>query len=143
MASFITCVGQESVHIYNILPFPRRTQTRHGQSERPAGRTMYMRVPYSVRFSLDKKHQQYGEQFDNFLTAFKEQAQRRPFGEVLHIDKTVWYYDNTLRKHTVHGRVTLADCIDMCRSLRQQQSNSTSWEGRKKRSVGSKRDPQS
>ena len=76
MATFITCVGQEALRIYNALPFEKEEDNanmdvvlRLMQHHR-LGKT---NIIYE-RCMLDRRAQAEGETFDQYLTALEELA---------------------------------------------------------------------
>ena len=123
MATFITCIGYETLQIYNALPFA--DETEKGDLDRVLDKMQeYCLGETNViyeRFRFNGKTQQNGESFDNFLTNLIELAKTCQFGtmhDALLRDRiVVGVRDDALRKQLLQKReLTLSECISICRA---------------------------
>ena len=122
IATFITCLGQNSLRIYNALPFANDADKRdldkvlEEMEKYCLGET---NVIYE-RFRFNQKAQREGESFDQFLTDLKELAKTCQFGqmhdELLRDKIVVGVREDTLRKLLQKKELMLATCVSVCRA---------------------------
>lgn len=123
IATFITCVGQDALRIYNALPFESeedkanmdivlRLMERHCLGE--------TNVIYE-RFRLNQRIQAEGETFDEYLTALKELGKTCQYGQMyddmIRDRLVVGIRDNMVRKQLLQKKeLSLVECVDTCRA---------------------------
>ncbi len=123
VATFITCVGQEALEIYNGLPF----QNDRDKQDMP--KILNLMEEFCVgqtnviyeRYVFNNRRQEAGESVDAYATALRALAQTCAFGELksdLIRDRIVCgIQDNTVRKKLLQEKgMDLNKCIDICRA---------------------------
>lgn len=123
VATFITCIGQRGLRIYNALPF--RSEAEKMNMERVLDLFHNHCVGESNviydRYVFNTRDQEEQELFDNHLTVLRELANRchyQSMADELLRDRIVCgIRDSGLRKRLLGKKgLTLPGCIDMCKA---------------------------
>ena len=124
VATFITCVGDDAIEIYNALPFEQEEDKQNMSKvlelmERHCiGQT---NVIYE-RYCFNNRNQESGELFDCYLTALKALAKTCNFGaltdELIRDRIVCGIRDGGTRKRLLQeAKLTMRRCLDVCRSV--------------------------
>ena len=120
-ALFLHCIGTDALRVYNTLTFTEEeNQLSHILTKLETLLIGEANETYE-RFRFIQRQQQYGETFDNYLTALKSLAKTCNFADLhdslLRDRLVIGIKSNNTRKRLLQERnLNLSKCIDICRA---------------------------